>query len=155
MSNEQVAMSNVFIEQQIIEAVQKLLTGRGNELLGKIEYVIPLVEFGNYGGASVVVPTLSIGTCELTEKERIIRLSAYSLTISINVPENSDSELHSYIYAWAVCRAMEQNPTLGGVVDRTVITAKKFNAPKKPNCGQGWELVITLRITVEEMNNAG
>jgi hypothetical protein len=142
-----------FIEQQIITAVRGILTGRGNELLGSVEYVIPLFEFGDYDGASVVVPALSIGMCELTEKERIIRLSAYSLTISINVPEHSDSELHSYIYAWAVCRAVEQNPTLGGVVDRAVITQKKFISPKKPYCGQCWETVITLRITVEEMKN--
>jgi hypothetical protein len=143
-----------FVEQRIIEAVRGLLSGRVNELLGSVEYVIPLVEFGNYDGPSVVLPTLSIGTCEQTEKERIIRLSAYTLTISFDVPENPDSELHSYIYAWAVCRALEQNPTLGGIVDRAVVIGKKFIAPKKLDCGQSREAIITLRIIVEEINNA-
>jgi hypothetical protein len=63
--------------------------------------------------------------------------------------------LHSYIYAWAVCRALEKNPTLGGAADRAFITAKKFIAPKKINCGQGWEVVLTLRVTVEGNINAG
>ena len=151
MNNEQITVKDYLIEQQIVEAVRKLLIGRGNELLGSIEYVIPLIEFGNYGGVSAVVPAITLSTCELTEKERIIRTSAYSLTISFNVPENPDSELHCYVYAWAVTRALEQNPTLGGIVDRAVITAKKFNTPKKANCGQGWEAGITLRITVEQM----
>jgi hypothetical protein len=142
-----------FIEQRIIGAVKGILTGRVNELLGSIEYVIPLVEFGNYDGPSVVMPTLSIGTCEQTEKERIIRFSAYTLAISFDVPENPDCELHGYIYAWAVCRALEQNRTLGGVVDRAVVTGKKFIAPKKQNCGEGWGVVITVHITTEEMNN--
>jgi hypothetical protein len=145
---------NDLIELKILEAVRSLLTGRVNELLGSIEYVIPLVEFGNYDGPSVVMPTLLIGTCEQTEKERIIRSSSYALTISFNVPENPDSELHSYIYAWAVCRALEQNPTLGGIVDRAVVTGKKIIAPKKLDCGRSWEAIITLRITVEEINNA-
>jgi hypothetical protein len=148
-------MSENFIELEIVNAVRKLLTDKGNELLGKIEYVIPLVEFSNYGGNTAVVPSLALSTCELSEKERIIRLAAYTLTITFNVPEHPDSELHSYIYAWAVCRAIEQNPTLGGVADRAVVAAKKFIPPKKPSFGQGWEVVLTLRITVEEMGNAG
>jgi hypothetical protein len=76
-----------FIEMRIMGAVQKLLTDKCNELLGKIEYVIPLVEFSNYGGNTVVVPSLALSTCELSEKERIIRLAAYTLTITFNVPE--------------------------------------------------------------------
>jgi hypothetical protein len=140
-----------FIEQQIISAVRGLLVGRVNELLGSVEYVIPLVEFSNYGGNTAIVPSIVLSTCELSEKERIIRLAAYTLTITFNVPEHPDSELHSYIYAWAVCRAIEQNTTLGGVADRAVITAKKFIPPKKADCGLGWELIITVRITVEAM----
>ncbi|MDR0287191.1 MAG: hypothetical protein LBI03_05740 [Clostridiales bacterium] len=143
-------IKNELIEMQIMNAVRKLLTENANELLGSIEYAIPLVEFGNYGGNDVVFPSLSISTCELTEKERIIRLSAFTLTISFNVPDNPDSELHSYTYAWAVCRAFEGNATLEGIADRAVVTAKKFNAPKNPNCGQSWEVVLTVRITNEQ-----
>jgi hypothetical protein len=140
---------NDFVEMRIMNEVRKLLTGKANELLGSVEYIIPLIEFGNYDGTAAVVPGFSVSTCEVTEKERIIKLAAYSLTITFNIPEHPDSELHSYIYAWAVCRALEKKPTLGGVVDRAVVTAKKFIPPKKPNCGQGWEVILTMRITVE------
>jgi hypothetical protein len=146
-------IANELLEMRIMDAVRNLIMGKANELLSGVEYAIPLVEFGNYGGTDVVFPSLSISTCELTEKERIIRLSAFTLTISFNVPDTPDSELHSYTYAWAVCRAFEGNTTLGGIADRAVVTAKKFIAPKKPNCGQGWEVVLTVRVTVEETNN--
>ena len=155
MSNEQLAMINGIVEMRIIGAVRKLLTGKVNELLGKVQYAVPIVELGNYGGNSVIVPVVSIASCERSEKERIIKVDAYSLTITFNVPETSDSELHCYIYAWAVCKAVEENPTLGGVVDRAVISGKKYIKPKKLDCGQGWELVLSLRITVEGTINAG
>jgi hypothetical protein len=142
-------MSEKFIELEIMNAARKLLTDKCNELLGSVEYVIPLVEFSNYGGSTAVVPSLTLSTCELSDKERIVRLAAYSLSITFNVPEHPDSELHNYIYAWAVCRAIEQNPTLGGVADRAVVAAKKFIPPKTPSFGKGWEVVISLRVTVE------
>ncbi|MDR0472637.1 MAG: hypothetical protein LBH43_03045 [Treponema sp.] len=148
-------MNNDFIETRIIDAVRKLLTGRVNELLGSVEYVIPFVEFSNYGGNTAVVPSIALSTCELSEKERTIRLAAYTLTITFNVPEHPDSELHSYIYSWAVCRALEQNPTLGGVADRAVVAAKKYVPPKNANCGQEWQVIITLRLTVEGYAYAG
>jgi hypothetical protein len=138
-----------FVEMRIIEAVRGLLTERVNGLLGTVQYAIPIVEIGDYSGASVVSPALALASCERSEKERIIKLDTYSLTISFTLPETSDSELHCYVYAWAVCKALEENATLGGVVDRAVIGGKKYIQPKKANCGQGWELVIILRVTVE------
>ncbi|MDR0472487.1 MAG: hypothetical protein LBH43_02280 [Treponema sp.] len=138
-----------FIEQEIITAVQGLLTGRVNELLGTVQYAIPIVEIGNYCGSTAVVPVLAIVSCERSEKERIIKLDVYSLTITFTLPEMPDSELHCFVYAWAVCKALEENSTLAGIVDRAVITGKKYIQPKKLNCSQEWELVLNLRITVE------
>jgi hypothetical protein len=140
-----------FIEQQIIEAVRGLLAGRVNELLGDIHTDIPLIEFGNYCGGNVVVPSVGFSSCEGSEKERIIRQDAYTLTVVLTLPETLDSELFCYAYSGAVSRAVFDNPTLGGVADRAVVTGKKYIQPKKANCGQGWELVITLRVTVEAM----
>ena len=148
-------MTEVFIEQQILDAIKKLLTGLVNELLGKVQYAIPIVEIGNYTGSAVVNPTVSLFSCEQSEKERIIKINAYSLTITFNVPETPDSELYCYVYAWAVCKAIEQNPTLGGVVDRAVLTRKKYIKPKKAACGQDWEISMTFRLTVEEYIYAG
>jgi len=60
--------------------------------------------------------------------------------------------LYCYGYASAVCKALGENPSLGGVVDRAVVSGKKYSSPKKPGCGEEWETVITLRVTVEDGN---
>jgi hypothetical protein len=138
-----------FIEQQILNEVRKLLSGKVNELLGDMEFSIPLVEFGNYGGGDVVTPAVALVTCERSEKERIVRLDAYAVTITFIVPETADSEIFCYAYASAVCKALEGNPTLNGVADRAVITGKKYVQPKKEKCGQEWGVVISLRVTIE------
>ena len=141
------------IEMRIISAVRELLSGKVNELLGDMQFSIPLVEFGNYRGGDVVVPAIALSSCERSEKERIIRLDAYSLSITFTVPETEDSELFCYAYSAAVCKALELNPTLGGVADRAVITGKKYIEPKKSNCGEGWQMIVTLRVTVETISN--
>jgi hypothetical protein len=142
-----------FIEQQIISAVRGLLTKKVNELLGEMEFNIPLVEFGNYSSDTAIVPVISLASCERTEKERIILLDAYSLTITFSFLETPECELFCYAYSAAVCKALGENPTLGGVADRAVVTAKKYVPPKKADCGQGWEAVISMRVTVEGMKN--
>jgi len=140
---------NIFIEQRIIEAIRGLLTGRVNEILSKWEFLIPVVEFSNFANRHTVAPVITLVSCERTEKERIVRLDAYSLSISITLPETQETELYCYGYAAAVCKAIGENPTLGGVVDRATISGKKYSQPKKPGCGEDWEMVIALRVTVE------
>jgi len=131
------------IEQKLNEAVSKILIDRVNELLDDFEFAIP-----------PVMPSVNLFMCERTEKERIILEDAYSVTIKYIVPETADSELHCHAYASAVCKAIAENSTLGGVADRVVITNKKYIPPKVANCGMEWEVIISLRITVEGMNNA-
>jgi hypothetical protein len=46
-----------------------------------------------------------------------------------------------------------ENPTLGGVVDRAAVTGKKYTPPKKAYGGNEWEVVISLRLTIEQMRN--
>jgi hypothetical protein len=87
--------------------------------------------------------------CEQSEKERIIRLDVYMLTVAFSLPEIPESELYCYAYSAAVAKALNEDVTLGGIVDRVSITGKKYVPPKKAGCGQGWELIISLRITVE------
>ena len=139
-----------FIETRIISAVRGLLSGKVNDLLSKMEHQIPLIEFSDYRGGTAVVPVISLFSSELTEKERIIRLEAYSLTLTFDLPETPESELFCYAYSRAVSRAIYEDPTLDGITDRAVITGKKYIPPKKPNCGEGWGLVIALRLTIEE-----
>ena len=135
--------------------MKRLLAGQVNEILGKAEFPIPLIEFGDYSGGSVVVPVISLSTCERMEKERIVRLDTYSLTITLALPENPESELHCYAYAAAVDRAMAEDPALGGVASRAVLMGKKYIPPKKAHCGDGWEVILTFRITVEGGGYAG
>jgi len=140
-----------FIETRIISAVRDLLSMRVNEILGEAEFTIPLIEFGGYESEAVVCPVIVLSTCERTEKERVIRIDAYTVTISFSLPETPESELFCYAYSAAVGKAVADNPTLGGVADRAVITGKKYQPPKKPYNGEGWGVVLTLRVTVEEM----
>jgi hypothetical protein len=79
-------------------------TGRVNELLGETEYPIPPVEFGSYRGGPAVVPVVTLSACERSEKERIIRLDTYTMTITFAVPEHpsdqrSVGERNCYAYA--------------------------------------------------------
>ena len=108
------------IEVQIIEAVRGLLKGRVNEILNNWQNLIPLFEFSNFQGMTAVVPVVGLISCERSEKERIIQVDAFTLTISITVPETQDSELFCYGYSAAVDKAMKENPTLGGIVARSV-----------------------------------
>jgi hypothetical protein len=138
-----------FIETRIVSAVRGILEKEVNEKLNNWNFFLPLFEFSDYHGSSVVNPVILLSSSEQSEKERIIKLDTYSMTITFSVPETPDSELICYAYSNAFCIVLNKNVTLGGVVDKAVVTNKKYVPPKKPNCGDDWELVITLRITVE------
>ena len=140
-----------FIEQRIIDAVRGLLLGRVNELLKELQFYIPVIEFGKTSDWGSVDPVVSLSGCEQSEKERLIKIEAYSLTITFNVPEFDDSQLFCYAYATAFGMALAENPTLGGVASRAILSGKKYIQPKKAHCGEEWGLVISLRISVEEM----
>jgi hypothetical protein len=146
---------SLFIEGILLNSVKKLLSGRVNELLGETEYPIPPIEFGTYRGGSVVSPMITLTTCERSEKERIVQLDAYTLTIAFTVPEWPEGERNCYAYASSVATALGEDPTLGGAASRAVLTGKKYAPPKHPGTGEGWELVLTLRVTLEGMTNAG
>jgi hypothetical protein len=155
-----------FIEEIIINSLKSLLAGRVNELLGEAEYPIPPIEFGKYRGGSVIAPVIALSTCERGEKERIVRLDTYTLTITFTVPDHPEgapfgspngnaenqgfSAICCYAYASSVDTALREDPTLGGVVDRAELTGKKYDPPKHSGTGGEWEIVLTLRITVEE-----
>ena len=81
-----------FVETRIIAAIKKLLTGRVNELLRDYEFDVPIIEFGNFGCGYGMVPMIALSLCECSEKERIIRLDAYTVTITFSLPESFESE---------------------------------------------------------------
>jgi hypothetical protein len=140
---------SLFIEEILLNSVKKLLSGRVNALLAETEYPIPPIEFGTYRGGSAVAPVISLSTCERTEKERIARLDAYSLTITFTVPEHPAGDRNCYAYAASVATALKENPTLGGAVDRAELTGKKYSLPKCAGTGADWGITLTVRITTE------
>ena len=144
-----------FIETRILNAVRKLLDRRVNEIFSDWELLIPVVEFSNFQNKFVVSPVVSLSTCERTEKERLIKIDAYTVSLNFTLQEHEDGELYCYGYAYAFEKALKEDVTLGGIADRAVITGKKYVPPKKLNCGEGWGLVLTVRVTVEDMGNDG
>jgi hypothetical protein len=137
----------------VLNSVRKLLSGRVNELLEGVGFMIPPIEFGMDRGGSTVVPVIGLSTSERSEKERIIRLDAYTLTIAFSVPEHPAGERNCYAYAASVATALGENPTLGGVVDRAELTGKKYAPPKCAGTGAEWGVTLTVRVTVEGTGN--
>jgi hypothetical protein len=144
----------LFIEESIVNAVKNLLLRRVNELLGEMDCPVPSVEFGDYRGGSVVVPVVSLAGCERSEKERIIRVDVYSVTVVFVVPESGDVERYCYAYAAVVDRALRDDPALGGVADRAVVSGKKYVPPKCPGTGGDWKLVLSVRVMIEGTINS-
>ena len=141
-----------FFELRIIRAIKALLTGRVNEILREDSLDVPIIEFSDYGCGYGAVPVVALSSCEKSEKERIIRLDAYTVSITFSLPETFESEIQCYAYCASVCQAVKENPTLSGVVDRVAVTGEKYTPPKKPGCGEGWGVALTLRLTVEGSN---
>jgi hypothetical protein len=141
----------LYMEESIINGVRRLLAGRVNELLGEMEYLVPPIEFGHRdaGGFYAITPEIRLSACERTEKERIIRSDAYSLTITFVVPELPEGERNCYAYAASVDASLGEDMTLGSVADRVVLVGKKYTAPKHAGTGEDWELALSLRVTVE------
>jgi hypothetical protein len=145
----------LYLEEAVIGAVKRLLSGRVNELLRETDYPIPPIEFGKYRGGSAVIPVITLSTCEQSEKERIIRLDAYTLTVTFTVPEHPAGERNCYAYAASVAVALRENPTLGGAASWVELTGKKYAPPKQNGTGGDWGITLTLRVTLEGMTNAG
>ena len=111
---------------------------------------VPIIEFCGNGCGYGAVPVVALHSCERTEKEWIIRLAAYTVTVTFALPESFETEEQCYCYCAAICRAIKEQPTLSGVVDRTQVLGEKYTPPKTQGCGESWCVSITLRVTLEE-----
>jgi hypothetical protein len=168
MKKEKLRMDSLYIEEKLLNSVKKLLSGRVNELLEETELPIPSVEFGQsgftglspkfrqsrnstvFGSGDVVVPGVGLSSCERSEKERIVRAEAHTLTITFSVPEWPDGERNCYAYASSVARALKENPSLSGAVDRAELAGKKYTPPKQSGTGGDWEVELKIRVLLEE-----
>jgi hypothetical protein len=118
---------------------------------------IPFIEFSHsLIGKNPLIPSIRLSTGEMSEKERIIQIDVYTLTILLNVPEKEGhgnyGENDCYVYAASIEQALREDPTLGGIADRAVMTGKKYIPPKNSGVGDTWEAALTLRITIEGMS---
>jgi hypothetical protein len=145
---------SLFVEESIINAVKKLLSGRVNELLGEVEYPIPPIEFSPLLGGGSMSPVIRLSEGERTEKDRIIQIDVYSLTITFAVAEGLEAERHCYAYALAVDLALAEDSTFGGIVDWAALTGKKYIRPKTEYSGEDWGVVLSFRITVKFLEAA-
>jgi hypothetical protein len=136
------------MEESILNAVKSLLLGRVNELLGEAVFLIPPIEFTHRPGESYysVSPELGIASGERSEKDRILLLDVYGVTISFLC----NGERDCYVYAATVDQALREDPSLGGTVDYALLVKKEYRAPKLRGAGDRWEVVLTLRISVED-----
>jgi hypothetical protein len=140
-------MSIPIIEFDILHAIQNLLTGAVNRFLEEQEYDTPLIELGG-GAPDRVVPEIRIVGGERSEKDRVIRLDVFSVTITLRVPEEN-GERSCYTYAAGIDRAISRDPTLGGVIDQAAMIKRSYQGPKVQHIGEGWEAVFTLWLTIE------
>jgi hypothetical protein len=128
-------------EEMLLEMTEELLSSAVNYYLNELDETVPLFEIEKKRslGAYGVKPLIDITECELSEKERVIKLQAYTLTITFCVKGFENKRL-LYIYAYAIEKAIACDPTFCGVADRVALTHKKYSAE---------QVVITLRATLE------
>ena len=147
----------VSMEKKIKGAIRKLLVDDVNKLLEELSFHVPTLEFGTHIGREVIIPHVSLKACEQSEKERIVFVNAYAVEIGIPVDDlrDRDGELLAFAYGAAIRRAVRLNSSLGGLVDRTVITNMDYVEPKRRFCGDHWIMAARLRVTVEGLANDG
>jgi hypothetical protein len=135
-------------EEMLLEMTAALLGGAVNFYLNELDETLPQFEIdvrhklGGYG----VVPVIDISECELSDKERVIKLQAYTLKISFSV-KGSENKRLLYVYAYAIEQAINDDVTFGGVADRVALVHKKYSQ----KTADLWEIVISVRAVVETM----
>jgi hypothetical protein len=144
--------NDFFIEEEIDGCFYRLLDEQVNSFLREMELAVPPLDVGGKPGGNAVYPDVFLSEYERSEKERIIRMDAYSVSVTFPVPDSVEADVYCYAYAAAFEKALEANPTLGGIVSRAVLAGKKYIRPKNPGCGEEWKLVLTVRVTVENQH---
>lgn len=144
-------------EEAILIAARALLTGEVNAILAHIEEEeadevrCPNLEVPSGFSAPPARPghyDLSIAQAETEEKDRIVKVSRYALTVSVEASGRFPA-MQCYRYAAAVERALQENPTLGGVASYVSVTRKNYVFPKVPEGGEPHRLTLTVTVCRE------
>ena len=140
----------LFFEEAVKIAVRSAIAEEAEAVGEEMGLFVPRIEFGNYTGFDAVNAEILITHCERTEKERVIRISAYAIEINIPVPDGPhDGEALMYAYTMAINRAIGNNRNLCGTVDNANLTETRIARPRKRHVGDCWLLTAKLRATVE------
>ncbi|GHU40836.1 hypothetical protein FACS1894190_08210 [Spirochaetia bacterium] len=135
------------IEEQLIEMINEILTSTVNFYLSEMEEFVPLVELSSSGklGSYGVCPQIELSEAARTDKDRIVRTDAYTMTITF-VMNSQNNKRDVYCYAAALESAINDDPTFGGVADRVAFVNRKYKgmAESSGEC----QAVFTLRVTI-------
>jgi hypothetical protein len=100
------------VEERILEVVWEVLTRRVNFYLGEMDAVVPFLEregggvYGRFG----VRPVVALDDCESSEKERVLLVDAYTVSVDIKAPERD-----CWFYTHALRCALREDLTLNGI----------------------------------------
>ena len=139
----------MFIEEAMIEAVKGLLLVGVNELLGTLDEPVSMVNFNKNSPNDVLMPIISASPCEQTKKERLAHLEEYNVHITIPIRDSRDGFFYSWTYFCVLSKVFTDNRTLGGIVVCTEITERRIRPPVKKYNRDKWEVIYTLRATVD------
>jgi hypothetical protein len=99
------------VEERIIDGVWDLLLGGVNFYLSEMDEAAPLLGKPSTGLSRFgVVPAVSLGSCEVSEEERVLRTECFLVSVEIRAAERL-----CWFYTYAVKRALSDDRTLGGV----------------------------------------
>jgi methyl coenzyme M reductase beta subunit len=115
----------------------------------KILKAVRLMVEDTAGDGTLVSVVLS--SCERSRKERVVRVDAYMVTVTADLPCGEESEHEAYAFAAGVEATLANDPALGGAADRAALAGKKYLPARMPGVGEGWRVLLTLRVTVESM----
>jgi hypothetical protein len=100
------------IEEKSVDAVWDVLTRRVNFYLGEMDAVVPFLERDSAGkyGRFGVRPVVGLLDCESSEKERVLMVDAYTVSVDIKAPVRD-----CWFYTHALRCALREDLTLNGI----------------------------------------
>jgi hypothetical protein len=98
--------NDFFIEEEIEGCFLWLLDEPVNCFLQKMELNAPPLDVCDKPGRGAVYPDVFLSECERTEKEQIIRIDAYSVSITFPVPDSEEADVYCFAYAAAFEKAL-------------------------------------------------
>ena len=136
------------VEIELLERLEILFLGRVNELLYDEEArLAPFRDFSGVGLAShdKIRAGLNIDECEQTEKERLLKMCAWTITIDFKVRD--DGERKRFYYGTALEQALFEDRTLGGLAASISLIKTKYS-----RLGiDSYEIIMTLRASAQQL----